>query len=45
MNKNINFDKNETELKMENSPTRFQRDKPCASAHIRIAIKRKTVMS
>ena len=29
LNKNINFDKNETELKV--------RDEPCASAHIRIA--------
>ena len=35
LNKIINFDKNETELKMEN-PIQFLRDKPCASAHIRI---------
>ena len=36
LNKNINFDKNGTEPKMEN-PTQFSRDKPCASIHIRIA--------
>ena len=35
LNKNINFNKNEMEWKMEN-PTQFYRDKPCASAHIRI---------
>ena len=34
LNKNINFDKNETETKMEN-PT--NRDEPCASAHVRIS--------
>ena len=33
LNKNINFNKNETESKIEN-PTQFQRDKPCALAHI-----------
>ena len=36
MDKNINFNKNETELKMENS-TQFQRDETCALARIRIA--------
>ena len=35
LNKNINFNKNEMEWKMEN-PTQFYRDKTCASAHIRI---------
>ena len=35
MNKNINFDENQMESKMENPTQRF-RDKP-ASAHIRIA--------
>ena len=32
----INFDKNETKSKTEN-PTQFQRDEPCASAHVKIA--------
>ena len=32
----LNFNKNETELKIEN-PTDSFRDDPCASAHIRIA--------
>ena len=36
LNKNINFSKNRTESNMEN-PTQFQWDKPCVSAHIRIA--------
>ena len=40
LNKNIIFNKNKTESKMEN-PIHFWRDEPCASAHIRI----KTVMS
>ena len=33
--KNINFNKNETESEMEN-PTHSFRNEPCASAHIRI---------
>ena len=33
--KNINFNKKETKLKME-SPTQFWREEPRASAHIRI---------
>ena len=36
LKKNINFDKNETESKIENH-THFKRDEPCVSAHIRIA--------
>ena len=36
LNKNINFNKNEAELKMENLTHNF-RDEPCASARIRIA--------
>ena len=39
LNKNINFNKNEKESKMEN-PTQFQRDESCASARIRIASKK-----
>ena len=34
LNKNINFNKNETESKLENLHTR---DEPCATAHTRIA--------
>ena len=33
---NTSFDKNETKSKMEN-PTQFERDEPCASAHVKIA--------
>ena len=44
LKKDINFNKNKTELKIEN-PTQFQRDKPCASAPTRMQIKRKTVIS
>ena len=40
LNKNINFNKNETESKMEN-PTHSFRE----TAHIRMEIKNKTVMS
>ena len=35
LNKNINFNKNETESKMENPAHSLE--KPCASAHMRIA--------
>ena len=38
LNKNTNFNKNETELKMENS-THIFRDEPCVSAHQRIKSK------
>ena len=34
--KNINFNKNDTQSKMENL-TEFRRDEPCVLAHIRIA--------
>ena len=34
--KNINFNKNETESEMENATNSF-RDKPCVSVRIRIA--------
>ena len=39
LKKNINFAKNETESKMEipKSHIQFQRDEPCASAHLKIA--------
>ena len=36
LKKNINFNKNETELKMEN-PTHSFRDEPDASVHTRLA--------
>ena len=36
LNKNINFNKNETELKMEN-PTNSFRDKPSNSSNIKIS--------
>ena len=36
LNKNINFNENETESKMENPTHNFKRDEPCASSHIRI---------
>ena len=39
LNKNINFDKNETESKMENLT------EPCASAHKESRMKSKTVMN
>ena len=35
LNRNTNFNKDETESKMEN-PTQFYRNEPCASAHIRM---------
>ena len=47
LNKNINFNRNKTESKMENL-AQFWRDAPCFSAHRRIANlkkKKKTVMS
>ena len=38
LDKNINFNKNKTESKMDNSTHSFgERDEPCAPAHIRIA--------
>ena len=36
LNKNINFNKNETEPKMINPTQGFSREEPCASAHKRI---------
>ena len=35
--KNTNFDKNETESKNGKCHTQFKREEPCASAHLRIA--------
>ena len=37
LNKNINFNKNETESKMENPTHGFGKTNPMLSAHIRIA--------
>ena len=34
---NLNFNKNETELKIENPTHSFTRDEPFAAAHIRMA--------
>ena len=44
LSKNINFDKNEPELKMKNPAHSFG-EMLCASAHIKSQIKAKTVMS
>ena len=41
LNKNINFNKNKTKPKMENLNTQFYRNKPCASACIRIGARKK----
>ena len=37
LNKNRNCNKNETESKVENPHTQYQKNEPCASAHMRIA--------
>ena len=41
LNKKINFNKSKTKPKMENLNTQFYRNKPCASACIRIGARKK----